>query len=109
LFDLDLNQRLKSGKLNENIEFMRWVDERVLGIVGSVNVYHWAVEGDSPPQLVFSRLPQLTGHGITNYRVDSKREWCLVVGMNLLLRILFLFRFRGKSPDRATQWYYTIL
>jgi clathrin heavy chain len=83
LYDLDVNVRLKSAKLNENIEFMRWIDERVLGIVSSGFVYHWTLEGDSQPVNIFARLPQLAGHGITNYRTDSKKEWCLVVGFFL--------------------------
>jgi clathrin heavy chain len=45
LFDLEVNVRLKSTKLNENVEFLRWIDERTLVLVCLTSVYHWSLEG----------------------------------------------------------------
>jgi hypothetical protein len=39
--DLDLdNKVLKEFKIEEDIEHWKWVDDKILGIVGSKHIYH---------------------------------------------------------------------
>jgi clathrin heavy chain len=95
LFDLDLSIRLKSTKLNEDVLYLRWIDEKTIALVSTANVYHWSLESDLQPQLVFNRNPQLNGSVIINYRTDTRKDWCAVTGsvVNQQTGQVILFNF----------------
>ncbi|KAA6386102.1 MAG: putative Clathrin heavy chain 1 [Streblomastix strix] len=83
IYDLDLQAKLKSTKMTENIEYMKWVDEKTLVLVSSTNVYEWGLDSESNPEVLFIRLSQLAGWNISNFRTDGKRVWCLLLASSV--------------------------
>lgn len=80
VYDFELQSKIKTFKMNENVDYMRWLDPATLVVVTSNAVYHCKMDADSMPELIFQRMPQLVGCNIINYKVDSKRTWCLLIG-----------------------------
>ncbi|KAK2960627.1 putative Clathrin heavy chain 1 [Blattamonas nauphoetae] len=79
VYDVELSSRLRATKVNENVELMRWIDLNTLVLVTTTAVYHWSLDGDAQPQLVFNRRAELNGMNIVNYRTDTRKNWCVLL------------------------------
>ena len=63
---------MKSHNLTEAVVFWRWTAPNNIAIVTGTAVYHWSIEGESPPQKVFDRHEKLLDScQIINYQVNS--------------------------------------
>lgn len=52
IFNLELRAKMKSYALpsNETLIFWRWATPNIIALITATSVYHWSIEGDSPPQ-----------------------------------------------------------
>lgn len=67
--------------------FWHWIDIKTIGMVTGTAVYHWSVEGESPPNKIFDRNANLSGCQIINYRVNSDGKWMVLIGISSQVRI----------------------
>jgi len=83
VYDFDIGSRLKSVRMPEPIEFLKWIDHATLALVTPNAVFHLTMDADSQPTQVFARLPQMAGCNIINYRTDPNKTWCLLIGSTI--------------------------
>ncbi|ORX62733.1 clathrin heavy chain [Hesseltinella vesiculosa] len=81
VFNLELKSKLKAHSMHEDVIFWKWINLKTLGIVTATAVYHWSIEGDSPPVKMFDRHANLAESQIINYRVSSDDKWMVLVGI----------------------------
>ena len=62
IFDLEQKKKLKSCTMNEDVQFWKWISERVIGLVTSSSVYHWDIfeDGQDAPVKMFERNNNLS-------------------------------------------------
>ncbi|CAG8468332.1 858_t:CDS:10 [Funneliformis mosseae] len=82
IFNLDLKSKVKSFVMQEDVVFWKWINLKTLGLVTGQSVYHWSMEGDSPPVKVFDRHASLANSQIINYRVNADEMWMVLVGIS---------------------------
>ena len=64
---------MKNSTMSEAVVFWRWTSNNNIALVTASAVYHWSIEGESPPQKVFDRHQSLVdGVQIINYQVSVK-------------------------------------
>lgn len=81
IINLELKSKMKEHNFNnENVVFWKWISVKKVAIVTDKAVYHWSMDGNSTPQLVFKRHENLTNGLIMNYRTDSSEQWLLLNG-----------------------------
>lgn len=79
---------LKSGKVLKwkqfpcDVHLWSWINEEVIGIVGSTQVYHWNVREDELEPF-FSRDARLKDYQITSYQADPCFKWFALTGLSL--------------------------
>eukprot|EP00659_Diplonema_papillatum_P009674 gene9674-15021_t len=78
ILNLDMKLRLKSTRMNEPVQFMKWISPQQMAIVTSSSVYHWSMEGEAEPVKKFERREECQ---ILNYRTDETLSWLLLVGI----------------------------
>eukprot|EP00771_Trimastix_marina_P000223 gnl/Trimastix_PCT/1231.p1 GENE.gnl/Trimastix_PCT/1231~~gnl/Trimastix_PCT/1231.p1 ORF type:complete len:1609 (+),score=828.08 gnl/Trimastix_PCT/1231:233-5059(+) len=83
LFNLEVQARIKGSNMPEPVEFMKWVALDTLGLVTNNSIYHLTMEGDTQPQRMCARDPQLAGHQIISYRCDPAKKWLLLQGVTV--------------------------
>jgi len=66
----------------EEVVFWKWISVNTVGLVTEAAVYHWTMEGETPPTKVFDRHPTLTGCQIINYRIEPDEKWLCLVGIS---------------------------
>jgi clathrin heavy chain len=82
IFNLELQARMKSATMTEQVLFWRWTSNNNIALVTAAAVFHWSIEGESPPQKVFDRHQSLAeGVQIINYQVSGDAKWCLLMGI----------------------------
>lgn len=81
VFNLELKTKLKSHMMNEDVVFWKWINLKTLGLVTNTAVFHWSIEGESPPQKIFDRHINLNESQIINYRVSSDEKWMVLIGI----------------------------
>ena len=81
IFDLEKKQKIKSCNLTNDVEFWKWLDNTTLGLVTQTEVYHWSLDDDKEPNLVFKRDASLNGCQIINYRANANKTWVLLMGI----------------------------
>ncbi|RYP03538.1 hypothetical protein DL764_005093 [Monosporascus ibericus] len=83
VFDLEKKAKLKSATMNDDVSFWKWISETTLGLVTETAVYHWDIfdATQASPVEVFKRNPNLVGHQIINYRINSEGKWMVLVGI----------------------------
>lgn len=82
IFNLELKAKMKSHNITEPVVFWRWTSTNNIALVTATAVYHWSIEGESPPQKVFDRHEKLAdGSQIINYQVSGDGKWCLLMGI----------------------------
>ena len=68
--------------MTEQVLFWRWTSNNNIALVTAAAVFHWSIEGESPPQKVFDRHQSLAeGVQIINYQVSGDAKWCLLMGI----------------------------
>jgi len=72
----------------DDVVFWKWINLKTLGLVTSQSVYHWSMEGDSPPVKVFDRHNSLANSQIINYRVNADEMWMVLVGISAVVCIM---------------------
>eukprot|EP01035_Chromulina_nebulosa_P020076 gene20076-26070_t len=83
IFNLELRAKMKSHVAPSPIVYWKWVSPNLIALVTATSVFHWSIEGDSPPVKIFDRNPQIVdGHQIINYQVSEDNKWCLLVGIS---------------------------
>jgi clathrin heavy chain len=84
IFNLDLRAKMKSYASPEPIVYWRWATPNLIALVTASGVYHWSIEGDSPPVKLdkFDVFPEGTqvGHSVTH----SLTRWAPMVPHSLL-------------------------
>jgi clathrin heavy chain len=86
--------------MQDDVVFWKWINLKTLGLVTGQSVYHWSMEGDSPPVKVFDRHGSLTNSQIINYRVNGDERWMVLVGISAVVCIilsLIVFYFIPKK------------
>ncbi|KAK0417358.1 hypothetical protein QR680_012963 [Steinernema hermaphroditum] len=81
IFDLESKQKLKSHNSTEDIGFWKWMNNKLIGMSTESGVYHWSLEGDSPPVKVFERHQTMMSSQIINYRMDADGKFLLLIGI----------------------------
>ncbi|CAG8432851.1 7339_t:CDS:10 [Diversispora eburnea] len=81
IFNLELKTKVKSCVMQEDVVFWKWINEKTLGLVTGVSVYHWAIDDDLQPTKIFERHSSLANSQIINYRVNSDEKWMVLVGI----------------------------
>jgi len=80
LIDLDNNNKiLKEFNIGESIEYWKWIDDKILGIVGSTNVFHINIT-TGICNSIFRRISALAEFTIQNYEVCSEGKWHSILG-----------------------------
>ena len=65
------------------VTYWRWLSPNLIVLVTAVSVFHWSIEGDSPPIKIFDRNAALTeGTQIINYQISEDTKWCLLCGIS---------------------------
>ncbi|KAG0165695.1 hypothetical protein DFQ28_008457 [Apophysomyces sp. BC1034] len=82
VFNLELKSKIKSHMMHEDVVFWKWINLKTLGLATDTAVYHWSIEGDSPPVKVFDRHASLAGCQIINYRVSADEKWLVLIGIS---------------------------
>lgn len=80
IFDLEQKKKIKDFVMTEPIVFWRWISESLIALVTAQSVFHWSIEGESKPQKIFDRLPNLANCDIVNYKSDKDGKWLVLVG-----------------------------
>lgn len=81
IFHIDMRRKIKECKLEQRIDFWKWISSSTIAIVTASAVYHWSMDGPDPPAKVFDRHASLEGAQIINYRTDATQQWLLLIGI----------------------------
>eukprot|EP01134_Creolimax_fragrantissima_P001261 CFRG1261T1 len=81
IFNLELKSKMKSHLMDQDVVFWTWIDVKTVGLVTSTAVFHWDMDGDSQPAKIFDRHANLANTQIINYRTDTDKKWCCLVGI----------------------------
>lgn len=65
------------------VVYWRWISPNAIALVTATTVFHWSIEGDSPPVKIFDRnAALLEGTQVINYQVSGDGKWCLLCGIS---------------------------
>jgi len=81
VFDIQQKKRLQQYNMTDTVIFWKWITSKIIALVTKTSVYHWEIDGSSPPKKVFDRLPEMSEHQIINYHADKDVKWMCVVGI----------------------------
>lgn len=90
LYNMDNKSKLCISVIPETIKFWTWVNDSLIGVVGSTSVYHLNVSKASggemlEPEKLHSREQALTGNSgpvqIINYSVDPGNKFAFIAGL----------------------------
>ncbi|CAA7057232.1 unnamed protein product [Microthlaspi erraticum] len=81
IFNIEAKSKIKSHQMPEQVVFWKWISPTMLGLVTQTSVYHWSIEGDSPPVKVFDRTANLANNQIINYKCDPSEKWLVLIGI----------------------------
>eukprot|EP01059_Diplonema_ambulator_P004728 TRINITY_DN1445_c0_g1_i1.p1 TRINITY_DN1445_c0_g1~~TRINITY_DN1445_c0_g1_i1.p1 ORF type:complete len:1712 (+),score=871.44 TRINITY_DN1445_c0_g1_i1:90-5225(+) len=79
IFNLDMKARMKSTKMAEPVLFMKWITPVQIALITGSSVYHWSMEGEAEPVLMFQRKERECQ--VLNYRTDADCQWLLLIGI----------------------------
>jgi clathrin heavy chain len=83
IFNLDTKSKLNSHNMPEPVVFWKWANPTTLALVTGTAVFHWSLEGSSPPVKVFDRHQSLGPNTqIINYRLSPDGKWCVLGGIS---------------------------
>jgi clathrin heavy chain len=83
IFNIEMKAKMKSFNMpsNQTVQFWRWVNHNTIAIVTNSHCYHWSVDGQSDPVMMFERHGSLASSQIINYQASEDMKWLLVVGI----------------------------
>src|SRR3989338_6885171 len=55
IFHIDMKRKIKEHKVEERIDFWKWLSASTIAIVTATSVYHWSMDGADAPQKMFDR------------------------------------------------------
>jgi clathrin heavy chain len=74
---------MKQSEMPSPVQFWRWISPSAIALITESSVYHWSIEGESPPTKIFDKNPILaSGHQVINYQVSGDGKWCLLCGIS---------------------------
>ncbi|POM79426.1 Clathrin heavy chain, partial [Phytophthora palmivora] len=74
---------MKSSTFLGAVLFWRWISVNTIALVTASAVFHWSIEGDSPPTKIFDRHANLSaGTQIISYEASADNQWMLLVGIS---------------------------
>ncbi|CCI49675.1 unnamed protein product [Albugo candida] len=83
IFNMELRAKMKSFLMTEAVVFWRWISVNSIALVTATAVFHWSLEGDSPPVKIFDRHANLgAGTQIISYEASQDNQWMLLVGIS---------------------------
>jgi len=100
IFNVDKKEKLGVYQSPEPVLFWKWITNRILALVGAVDVLHWNLEvPNSVPEKIFARGGKLAEAGtqVIGYTVNSQMSWCLLTGLSM--------NADGKTIDGSMQLY----
>ena len=74
IFNMELKAKMKAHNMAEDVVFWKWLTPALVGLVTDQCVYHWTIEGDSPPTKVFDRHGSLQGTFFFYYYNECFKE-----------------------------------
>lgn len=81
VYDCDSGHRLFSQKFEDEIDFIRWIGDKVVAIVTRASVWHWEVlknHAEAPVEW-FERDPAIRNTIIVDYKTCREGEWCVLM------------------------------
>ncbi|KAL3667717.1 hypothetical protein V7S43_007270 [Phytophthora oleae] len=82
IFNMDLRSKLKSHLMPEPVVFWRWISDKTIALVTASAVFHWNMNDDSPPVLIFYRSANLGATmQIVSYEASTDSQLMLLVGI----------------------------
>jgi len=83
IFNLELKSKIKSHLMHEDVTFWKWVNEKTIGVVTDMSVYHWSIDSDTAaPVKIFDRNTSLAGTQIISYKVNKDQKWMVLIGIS---------------------------
>ncbi|XP_072024785.1 clathrin heavy chain 2-like [Amphiura filiformis] len=83
VFNIVAEKQLFRCTVKDNVQYWTWINDDIIGMVGSKFVYHWDLSppGDSGLQKVFERHMKLSCSQIVAYKADPSCKWFALVGL----------------------------
>eukprot|EP00469_Lotharella_globosa_P008929 CAMPEP_0167789858 /NCGR_PEP_ID=MMETSP0111_2-20121227/10948_1 /TAXON_ID=91324 /ORGANISM="Lotharella globosa, Strain CCCM811" /LENGTH=1760 /DNA_ID=CAMNT_0007682131 /DNA_START=48 /DNA_END=5330 /DNA_ORIENTATION=+ len=87
IFSLQIKTNIKSSKVNEPVVFWKWITEKSIAVVTPKRVYHWSLEGQAEPKVMFERSqekPESHWSGpvqVINYHESKDKQWLILGGL----------------------------
>jgi clathrin heavy chain len=78
VFNLDTQEKLKDITINYDIDYWKWLSDKVIGIVTKTSVLALSIDAvDSPAKKIFDRSGALANQGlfVMNLSVDATFQW----------------------------------
>ncbi|EEA05514.1 clathrin heavy chain 1, putative [Cryptosporidium muris RN66] len=86
IFNLGSKEKLGAFVFPESIVYWRWLNSRILAIIGDKAVYHWTINGGSNtlPLKIFERSGELAESStqVVGYQCNSDQRWCMLMGLS---------------------------
>ncbi|KAK1942907.1 Clathrin heavy chain 1 [Phytophthora citrophthora] len=83
VFNMDLRTKLKSHLMSESVVFWHWISDTTIALITASAVFHWNMNDDSPPILIFYRSANLNSTmQIVSYEASVDNQWMLLVGIS---------------------------
>ena len=80
IYDVETKEKQQDTMLPEPAVFLKWIDDKTLGVVTGRAVFHWTL-GEAAPVKKFDRHPTLAQSQIINYKASADGKWCLLNGI----------------------------
>jgi len=82
MFNMELRSKMKSYSMPAPVLFWRWISPNTIALVTAQSVFHWSIEGETPPAKIFDRHASIgENNQIISYQVSGDGKWCLLCGI----------------------------
>eukprot|EP00057_Strongylocentrotus_purpuratus_P010340 XP_011664814.1 PREDICTED: clathrin heavy chain 1 [Strongylocentrotus purpuratus] len=83
IFNIVAEKQLYRCTMKDEVQYWSWLNDDVIGIVGSKFIYHWDLSplGFSCPMKAFPRHGRLNFCQIVGYKADPSFRWFAVLGL----------------------------
>ncbi|XP_071485476.1 clathrin heavy chain-like [Diadema antillarum] len=83
IFNIVAEKQLYRCHMKDEVQYWTWLNDDVIGIVGSKFIYHWDLSplGFSCPMKAFPRHARLNFCQIVGYKADPSFRWFAVLGL----------------------------
>jgi len=80
IYNLEIKSKMKTATL-DNVVFWKWLDPKTVAIVTDTSVFHWSMDGNAEPQLIFERVANAQPVQIINYCASADSKWLILGGI----------------------------